>query len=140
MRIGGREAVLGFSGEPRRRAPPGAAAGRSLPHRPRLHAIGAVRSARTAQIKRRSVPLRRSTVDRCTGSTGAGPRPGVTACVSPASALRQPGKSQPATWRHHSSPAGRPGNFAKRTLQIPKLQIYPSTYMKSFQPSPFFYA
>jgi hypothetical protein len=132
MQIGGREAVLGFSGELRRRAPP--RAGRS-PHRPHLHAIGAVRSARTTQIKRRGVPLRRTTVDRWTGSTGAVHRWRQQLChrlrqlrVSVASASQ----SQLATWRHRSLSAGRPGNFAKRTPSFQNSQIYPSTYIKPF--------
>jgi hypothetical protein len=37
-----------------------------------------------------------------------------TGHVSLASALRQPGHSQLATWRHLSFPASRPGNFANK--------------------------
>ena len=135
MRFGGREAVLGFSGEPRRRAPPGAAAGRPLPPRPRLHAIGAVRSARTAQIRKGAYPLDRSTVDRWTGSTAAVHEPASPPRqprVSDDVSLRQHSQPQPATWRHRSLSAGRPGNFAKRTPSFWKLQIYPSTYQNSY--------
>jgi hypothetical protein len=59
-----------------------AAARRPLPRLPRPRATRAVRLTRTVQIKSGAYPLDRSTVDRWTGSTGAGPR----ACVSIASA------------------------------------------------------
>jgi hypothetical protein len=63
-------------------APPLAASRR----RCRLCGIWAVRSRRTVQIKRDRVPLRRSTVDRWTGSTAPVHRP----CINPASASHQP--------------------------------------------------
>jgi hypothetical protein len=59
--------------------------------------------------------------------------------VSDDVSLRQPGKPQPATWRLHSSPAGRPGSFAKRTPSFRNSQPYPSTYIKAFQAGPCFY-
>jgi hypothetical protein len=96
VRIGGREAVLGSSGEPRRRAPPGAAVGQPLPRQPLLHATRAVRSARTTQIKRRRTPL---IGPPWTG--GPGPRARSTACVSSASALAS---AQPTAARHVAPP------------------------------------
>jgi hypothetical protein len=73
-------------------------------------------------------PLDRSTVDRWTGSAGAGPR----ACVMLASALRQPSQSRSATWHTLSPSAGCLGSFAKRTSSFRNSQPCPSTYRNPF--------
>jgi hypothetical protein len=90
-----RERPPGIAGELLRRC-----RRRPSPRRPRSWTAGAVRLARTVQIKRGRTPLIRSTVDRWTKSTGAGPQA--------TSALRQLCVS-PAT---HSSPRG--------TTQLPR--------------------
>jgi hypothetical protein len=91
-----RSAQTTISGEsPVSRRRPAAGAGR-LPTARRPHATGAVRWARTTQIKRGVYPLDRSTVDRWTKSRGAGPRTTTAtrhACVIPAT---------------HSPPRGAP--------------------------------
>jgi hypothetical protein len=63
--------------------------------------------------------LDRSTVDRWTRSTAP--------VHGRASALRQPGQSQSATWCYLSPFTVCLCSFAKRTLQFPKLQAGPST-------------
>jgi hypothetical protein len=91
-----RSAQTTISGEsPVSRRRPAAGAVR-LPAAHRPHATGAVRWARTAQIKRGAYPLDWSTVDRWTKSTGAGPRTTSAtrhACIIPAT---------------HSPPRGAP--------------------------------
>jgi hypothetical protein len=127
-----RELDFEFSGEPRRRAPSGTAAAGRLPAARRLHAIGAIRWAWTTQIKRGGIPLRsvhRGPVDRVRRRRSTALRQHR---VSDDVSLRQPGKPQPATWRLHSSPAGRPGSFAKRTPSFRNSQPCPSTYRNPF--------
>jgi hypothetical protein len=106
-----------FSGEPRQRAPPGATAAGRLPAARCLHVTGAVRLARTAQIKKGGVPLDRSTVDRWTRSTGAGPR--ATSC------LRQ---RQPIAARHVAPPQPLrrpPRRFCKKNPAVSKITNIP---------------
>jgi hypothetical protein len=42
-------------------------------------------------------------------------------------------------WRHHSSPAGRPGNFANKPLPFLEFTNIPFHLYKAFQAGPCFY-
>jgi hypothetical protein len=115
----------------RRASPARAAAAGRLPAACRLHAIGAVRWARTARSKG-GIPLR---------SVHRGPVDRVHRRRS--TSLRQhrvsSSQSQLATWHSLSLSAGCLGNFAKRTPSFQNSQVYPSTYIKAFQLGPCFY-
>jgi hypothetical protein len=101
------------------------------PHWPRSWTAGAIRLARTVQIKRASYPLDRSAVDRWTRSTA--PVHGCTSC------LRQ---RQPITVRHMALPKPfrrLPLQFCKIKPQFPEFTTMPFHLERPLRISPDFH-
>jgi hypothetical protein len=127
VRIGGREAVLGSSGEPRRRASPGATAGRPFPP-PASPASVRDRPIGADGLDQKGAypfdPVHGGPMDQVHGRRSTA---GVSSHVKLASALASADQSSPATWRHRSPSSGCPGKFANKPPHFWKFQIYPST-------------
>jgi hypothetical protein len=100
----------------------------------------AIGSKPTAQIKRGGrtpSAVHGGPVDRV---HRAGPRHGVTACVSMASACGSPAIQRSPRGATTVHPQAAQAILQISPSQFWKLQIYPSTYIKAFQLSPFLYA